>query len=64
LPAHTGDGYDSTDAIKDEASLLISEEVERKLISVIEDSFSAASSVRAVWYIYLYCLFNGVRILF
>ncbi|XP_004983372.1 uncharacterized protein LOC101761606 isoform X2 [Setaria italica] len=44
---HASDGSDSTDAIQDEASLLISEEVERKLISVIEDSFSAASSVRA-----------------
>ncbi|CAL4924385.1 unnamed protein product [Urochloa decumbens] len=44
---HTGDGSDSIDAIQDEASLLISEEVERKLISVIEDSFSAASSVKA-----------------
>ncbi|CAN6324272.1 unnamed protein product [Urochloa humidicola] len=44
---HTGDGSDSTDAIQIEASLLISEEVERKLISVIEDSFSAASSVKA-----------------
>ncbi|CAN6299788.1 unnamed protein product [Urochloa humidicola] len=44
---YTCDGTDSTDAIQDEASLLISEEVERKLISVIEDSFSAASSVKA-----------------
>ena len=48
LPTHTGDGSDSTDPIRDEASLLISEEIERKLISIIEDCFSAASSVKAV----------------
>lgn len=48
FPAHPGDGSDSTDAIQDEASLLVNEEVERKLISVIEGSFSAASSVKAV----------------
>nr|CAB3494991.1 unnamed protein product [Digitaria exilis] len=44
---HTGDGSDLTDAIQHEASLLVNEDVERKLISVIEDSFSAASSVKA-----------------
>ena len=48
LPTHTGDGSDSTDPIRDEASLLISEEIERKLISIIEDCFSAASSLKAV----------------
>lgn len=48
FPAHTGDGSDLTDAIQHEASLLVNEDVERKLISVIEDSFSAASSVKAV----------------
>jgi hypothetical protein len=48
LPTHTGDVSDSTDPIRDEASLLISEEIDRKLISIIEDSFSTASSVKAV----------------
>ncbi|XP_062200605.1 uncharacterized protein LOC133903312 isoform X2 [Phragmites australis] len=43
---HASDGSDSTDAIRDEASLLISEEIERKLISIIEDSFSTASSIK------------------
>ncbi|KAF8646124.1 hypothetical protein HU200_065970 [Digitaria exilis] len=44
---HASDGSDLTDAIQHEASLLVNEDVERKLISVIEDSFSAASSVKA-----------------
>ncbi|GJN02268.1 hypothetical protein PR202_ga19601 [Eleusine coracana subsp. coracana] len=42
------DGSDATDAIREEASLLINEEIERKLISTIEDSFSAAFSVKAL----------------
>lgn len=44
---HASDVSDSTDPIRDEASLLISEEIDRKLISIIEDSFSTASSVKA-----------------
>ncbi|KAL6854344.1 hypothetical protein ACP4OV_019247 [Aristida adscensionis] len=44
---YTNDGSDSTDAIREEASRLINEEIERKLISIIEDSLSAASSVKA-----------------
>ncbi|KAL6643423.1 hypothetical protein ACP70R_018189 [Stipagrostis hirtigluma subsp. patula] len=44
---HASDSSDSTDAIREEASLLISEEIERKLISIVEDSLSAASSVKA-----------------
>ncbi|GJN20340.1 hypothetical protein PR202_gb07707 [Eleusine coracana subsp. coracana] len=44
---HANDGSDATDAIREEASLLINEEIERKLISTIEDSFSAAFSVKA-----------------
>ncbi|XP_066386529.1 uncharacterized protein [Miscanthus floridulus] len=44
---HASDGSGSTDPIRDEASLLISEEIERKLISIIEDCFSAASSLKA-----------------
>ncbi|TVU31165.1 hypothetical protein EJB05_22840, partial [Eragrostis curvula] len=44
---HANDGSDATDAIREEASLLINEEIERKLISIIEDSFSAAFSVKA-----------------
>ncbi|KAJ1262529.1 hypothetical protein BS78_09G115200 [Paspalum vaginatum] len=44
---HASAVSDSTDTIRDEASLLVSEEIERKLISIIEDSLSAASSVKA-----------------
>ncbi|XP_062205788.1 uncharacterized protein LOC133907725 isoform X2 [Phragmites australis] len=41
------DGSNATEVIQEEASLLISEEIERKLISIIEDSFSAAFSIKA-----------------
>ncbi|WVZ58174.1 hypothetical protein U9M48_008470 [Paspalum notatum var. saurae] len=44
---HASAVSDSTDTIRDEASLLVREEIERKLISIIEDSLSAASSVKA-----------------
>jgi hypothetical protein len=48
LAQHTDDCCDATDAIQEEASLLVNEEIERKLISIIKDSFSAAFSVKTV----------------
>ncbi|KQJ96095.1 uncharacterized protein LOC100837705 isoform X4 [Brachypodium distachyon] len=42
----TDGGSDSTDAIKEEASLLISEDIERRLLSITEDSLAAAFSVK------------------
>ena len=46
---------DSTDAIKEEASLLISEKMEQKLLSIVGDSLAAAFSVKSVCYTQTYC---------
>lgn len=45
--ACTDDDSDSTDAIKEEASLLTSQEMEQRLLSIIEDSLAAAFSVKS-----------------
>ncbi|XP_048540938.1 uncharacterized protein LOC125520147 [Triticum urartu] len=43
----TDDDSDSTDAIKQEASLLGSDEMEQRLLSIIKDSLTAAFSVKS-----------------
>jgi len=50
------DGCDATDAIQEEASLLVNEEIERKVISIIKDSFSAAFSVKTEAAFTVFCL--------
>ncbi|XP_051206671.1 uncharacterized protein [Lolium perenne] len=43
----TDDDSDSTDAIKEEALLLLNEEMEQILLSIVEDSLAAAFSVKS-----------------
>jgi hypothetical protein len=58
LSACTNDDSDSTDAIKEEASLLLNEEMEQRLLSIVEDSLEASFSVKSVCYTQTYCSFS------
>jgi hypothetical protein len=55
LSACTDDDSDSTDAIKEEALLLLNEEMEQILLSIVEDSLAAAFSVKSVCSTQTYC---------
>ncbi len=48
---YADDCSDSIDAVREEASVLVREEVEQRLLSIVRDSLASAFSVKGVCYI-------------
>lgn len=48
---YADDCSDSIDAVREEASVLVREEVEQRLLSIVRDSLAPAFSVKGVCYI-------------